>query len=175
MHHHSGHPYKRRSVAQRWIFFPTCLVALASLLCTPLIGAGQYTGRNHALVFHGHHVNVASVEAARWLISEERQDSDEHHVSTLPQPVPIPGGINVPPLIHVFSPGPVGQGFQGFDIEPNVITNFSGFTAQGYPTTLNAAQDNNGNLYDIMTDMRVFQGEYVAADGTHHRGTFVFI
>jgi hypothetical protein len=170
MNHHLRHPTKGRSVSQLWISFPLCLVAAASLLCTPLIEGEGYSSLNRTFAFHGHGLNAAYHSAAtRW------QDSDEHHVSTLPQPVPIPGGINVPPLIHVFSPGPVGQGFQGFDIEPNVITNFSGFTAQGYPTALNAAQDNNGNLYDIMTDMRVFQGEYVAADGTHHRGTFVFI
>ena len=170
MHHHLSHPSKRRSVSQLWISFPLCLVAAASLLCTPLIGGEAYSRPNRTFALHGHRLNAAYHSAAmRW------QDSDERHVSTLPQPVPISGGINVPPMIHVFSPGPVDQGFQGFDIEPNVITNFSGFTAQGYPTALNAAQDNNGNLYDIMTDMRVFQGEYVAADGTHHRGTFVFI
>jgi hypothetical protein len=166
-HHHSGHPHNRRSVAQRWIFFPLCLVALAALLCTPLIGAGQYTGGNHPLVFH-HHVNIASIEAARWLISQERQNSEEHQVSILPQPVPIPGGINLPPLIHVFAPSDL-------DTEPNVITNFKGFSALAFPTGTNAARDSNGNFYDLSTDMRVFQGEYVAADGSHHRGTFVFI
>jgi len=168
MNHHSGHPHKRRSVAQRWIFFPLCLLALASLPCTPLIGAGQYTGGNHALVFHRHHVNVASVEAARWLISQERQNSEERHVSTLPQPVPIAGGLNLPPLIHVFAPSDL-------DTEPNVITNFKGFSALAFPTGTNAARDSNGNFYDVSNDMRVFQGEYVAADGSHHLGTFVFI
>ena len=162
MNHHSGHPLNRRSVAQRWIFFPISLVALASLLYTPLIGAGQYTGRNHAFGFHHHLVNVASIEAARWLISEER------HEATLPQPVPIAGGINLPPLIHVFAPSDL-------DTEPNVITNFHGFSALAYPTGTNAARDSNGHFYDMQNDMRVFQGEYVAADGSHHRGTFVFI
>jgi hypothetical protein len=143
-------------------------VALASWLCTPLIGAGQYTGRIHAFAFHGHFVNVASVGAARWLNSQESQDSEEQHVAILPQPVPIPGGINVPPLIHLFGP-------TDLDTEPNVITNFKGFSALAYPTGTNAARDSNGNFYDLQTDMRVFQGEYVAADGSHHRGTFVFI
>jgi hypothetical protein len=167
-HHHSGHPHNRRSVAQRWIFFPLCLLALASLLYTPLIGAGQPTGRNHAFAFHGHFVNVASVGAARWLNSEEGQNSEEQHVSILPQPVPIPGGINLPPVIHVFAPSDL-------DTEPTVITNFKGFSALAFPTGTNAARDSNGNFYDVSDDMRVFQGEYVAADGSHHRGTFVFI
>ena len=72
MSHHSGHSLNRRSVAQRWIFLPLCHVALASLLYTPLIGAGQPTGRNHAFALHGHFVNGASVGAARWLNSERR-------------------------------------------------------------------------------------------------------
>ena len=86
----------------------------------------------------------------------------------LPQPVPIPGGINLPPVIHVFAPSDL-------DTEPTVITNFKGFSALAFPTGTNAARDNNGNFYDVSNDMRVFQGEYVAADGSHHRGTFVFI
>ena len=46
-------------------------------------------------------------------------------------PKPIPGGIQIPdgPLIHVFAPGPVDLGFQGEDVEPNTITDFSGFSA----------------------------------------------
>jgi hypothetical protein len=61
------------------------------------------------------------------------------------------------------------------DTEPNVITNFKGFSALAFPTGTNAARDSNGNFYDVSNDMRVFQGEYVAADGSHHLGTFVFI
>jgi len=86
-----------------------------------------------------------------------------------------PGGVLLPPLIHVFAPGPVDQGFQGTDIEPSVITNFRGFSAIAYPGGLSAAKDSNGNTCDLVTDIRVFQGEYVSADGAHHRGTFVFI
>jgi hypothetical protein len=166
-HHHSGHAH-RRSVVQRWIFFPLSLLALASLLCTPLIGAGQPTGRNHAFAFHSHFINIASVGAARWLDLEERQRSEDRHLTILPQPVPIAGGINLPPVIHVFGPSDL-------DTEPTVIANFKGFSALAYPTGTNVARDNNGNFYDMSNDIRVFQGEYVAADGSHHRGTFVFI
>jgi hypothetical protein len=88
-------------------------------------------------------------------------------------PVPIPGGINLPPVIHIFAPGPVSLGFQGFDVELSGITNFQGFSALGYLG--GTASDSNGNSYNVATDMRVFQGEYVSADGSHHRGTFVFI
>ena len=170
MNHHSGHPIKGRSVAQGWVFSTLCLVTLALLLHTPLIGARQHSDHHRPFVFHGNRVSVAQpMDAARWAIQEDR------HGSTEPQPVPIPGGILVPPLIHVFAPGPVALGFQGTDVEPNVITNFRGFSAIGYPGGTGTAKDSNGKTYDLATDMRVFQGEYVAADGSHHRGTFVFI
>jgi len=88
-------------------------------------------------------------------------------------PVPIPGGISLPPVIHIFAPGPASLGFQGLDVELNGITNFRGFSALGYLG--GRASDSNGNNYLVGTDMRVFQGEYVSQDGSHHRGTFVFI
>lgn len=86
-------------------------------------------------------------------------------------PVPIPGGLA--PSVHIFAPGPVSLGFQGLDVELNGITNFRGFSALGY--LAGTATDSNGNTYNASTDMRVFQGEFVSPDGSHHRGTFVFI
>jgi hypothetical protein len=86
-------------------------------------------------------------------------------------PVPIPGGLA--PGAHIFAPGPLSLGLQGVDVELNGITNFQGFSALGY--LAGTATDSNGNNYDVGSDMRVFQGEYVSADGSHHRGTFVFI
>jgi hypothetical protein len=90
-------------------------------------------------------------------------------------PVPIPGGDVVPPLgaLHAFFPGPTSIGDDGFDIEPSTITNFKGFT--GVAMLAGTATDANGNNFDLASDLRVFQGEYVSADGRHHRGTFVLI
>jgi len=88
-------------------------------------------------------------------------------------PVPIPGGIDVPPLIHVFAPGPVDLGFMGEDVEPNTITNFQGFSALAYVG--GTATDSDGNSYTMQTDMRVFSGTYVSADGSVLHGTFAFI
>jgi len=85
-------------------------------------------------------------------------------------PVPISGGLA--PGVHIFAPGPPPIG-QGLDVELNSITNFRGFAALGY--LAGTATDSNGGSYDVGSDMRVFQGEYVSADGSHHRGTFVFI
>jgi hypothetical protein len=91
------------------------------------------------------------------------------------EPIPIPGGDVIPPLIHQFVPGPVelGPPFEGVDVEPNGITNFRGFIAMG--VLAGTATDGDGNTYDMFSDIRVYQGEYVSADGSLHRGTFVEI
>lgn len=90
-------------------------------------------------------------------------------------PVPIPGGDVFPPVgfLHAFFPGPTSIGDDGFDIEPSIITNFRGFT--GVAMLGGTATDSKGNSFNLGSDIRVFQGEYVSADGRHHRGTFVLI
>jgi len=87
------------------------------------------------------------------------------------EPVPIPATFPGTPF-HVLAPGPT-PGFMGENVEPNVITNYRGFTA--YSVAAGSATDGDGNPYDMVIDMRVFQGEYVSSDGSHHRGTFGFI
>jgi hypothetical protein len=93
-------------------------------------------------------------------------------------PVPIAGGdVLGPPtfppfLVHQFLPGP-GSGFDGINAELNGITNFRGLATLAYTT--GTATDKNGRNYVAQTDIRAYQGEYVAADGTHSRGTFVEI
>ncbi len=89
-------------------------------------------------------------------------------------PKPIPGGLPVDDeIIHVFVPGPVDLGFMGENVEPNVITDFNGFTAMGYVN--GTATDAEGNSYTMLTDIRVFQGTYVSEDGSVLTGTFAFI
>ncbi len=91
-------------------------------------------------------------------------------------PVPIPGGF-VPfpgaPFIHVLAPGPADLGFMGEDVEPSTITNFQGFSALAY--VVGTATDADGNSYAMQTDMRVYSGTYVSADGSVLHGTFAFI
>lgn len=104
-----------------------------------------------------------------------------------PLPVPVAGGDVIPnpngssSLWNVFSPG-VGAFLDGQDAEPNIITNFKGHVAMGY--TLGTASDNKGNQYAVITDIRVYQGEYVGGVPTYigggttssrGRGTFVLI
>ena len=77
------------------------------------------------------------------------------------EPVPIPGGDILPPLFNQFFPG-TGPGFDGLNADPHGITNFRGSVAMGY--TNGQAVDNHGTSYGIITDIRVYQGEYVGGE-----------
>lgn len=98
-------------------------------------------------------------------------------------PVPIPGGDVIAPfgLFNQFFPG-VGTGFDGLDADPHGITNTDGFVAMGYTT--GTAKDNNGKAWNVITDIRVYQADYVGAEANggagrtksaRARGTFVEI
>ena len=83
-------------------------------------------------------------------------------------PVPIPGGDVLPQLVpagssifwNQFTPG-TAAGFDGLDADPHGITNFRGVVAMGY--TLGPATDNKGMAYQVITDIRVYQGDYIGA------------
>jgi hypothetical protein len=115
------------------------------------------------------------------------------------QPIPLPGGDIIPPtplpggglfpsygLYNQFFPGPPNQTppFDPIDADPHGITNFRGVTAMGY--TSGSAKDNSGTRYTVITDIRVYQGEYVGGEiadantagatrSARARGTFVEI
>jgi hypothetical protein len=98
-----------------------------------------------------------------------------------PAPSPIPGGLELAPgvVIHVFPPGDpavtlpfTGITLQGFDVEPSTITDFNGSTALAYHVGRVRASD--GRTYNLETDIRAFEGEYVA-DGAVRRGSFALI
>jgi hypothetical protein len=104
------------------------------------------------------------------------------------QPIPIPGGDIAPPygLFNQFFPGPPNATppFDPMNADPQGITNFRGVTAMGY--TSGTATDNHGKTYIVITDIRVYQGEYVGGEtadansagatrSAHSHGTFVEI
>ncbi len=96
----------------------------------------------------------------------------------VPQPKPIPGGPA--PTLHVFGPGPLGVTLPfsrlplpGLDVEPSVITDRTGFTALAYH--VGRAKGSDGRTYNLETDMRAYQGTYVASDGSTRKGSFAFI
>jgi hypothetical protein len=100
----------------------------------------------------------------------------------LPAPSPIPGGFDAgPPLgfLHIFLPGPedartpfFGIPGEGLDVEPSTITDFKGFTA--FAVVAGQAEGSDGKTYNVEFDLRVMEGEYIAEDGSHHRGAFAF-
>ena len=105
-----------------------------------------------------------------------------HRDRARPAPRPISGGIELPSgaVIHVFAPGPshitlpyTGVQLQGLDVEPSVMTDFSGFTALAFHVGL--AIDGDGKRYLLETDMRACQGTYVAQDGVSRHGSFAFV
>lgn len=73
-------------------------------------------------------------------------------------PVPIAGGDIIPPFVTQFLPGP---GLDGLNAEPHGIINFDGVVAMGY--TAGTATDSHGHMYNIGTDIRVYQGTFVGA------------
>jgi|ERR1700732_4860129 hypothetical protein len=79
------------------------------------------------------------------------------------QPVPIPGGDLLAPfgLFNQFFPG-VGPIYDGLNAEPHGITNFRGLVAMGY-TTGTATEINSGRNFNVITDVRVYQGDYIGA------------
>src|SRR5215469_14220609 len=82
------------------------------------------------------------------------------------QPIPIPGGDIIPGygLFNQFLPGPPDQTppFDPMNADPHGITNFRGVTAMGY--TSGTATDNHGKNYAVLTDIRVYQGEYIGGE-----------
>jgi hypothetical protein len=105
----------------------------------------------------------------------------KHIKAPLPPPKPILGGPEIPGtppvVIHEFLPGPVGitlpftgLPLEGLDVEPSTITDFKGFTALAYHA--GTATGSDGKKYNLETDIRVMEGEYVGEDGRRHEGTF---
>jgi hypothetical protein len=101
----------------------------------------------------------------------------------LPAPLPIPGGGEAPPpvgFVHGwFVPGPEGTVTPiiripalGLDVEPSLITDFMGVTA--FTILAGQAEGSDGKTYNLESDLRVMQGQYIAEDGSRQQGTFAF-
>jgi hypothetical protein len=98
-----------------------------------------------------------------------------------PAPNPIPGGLELAPgvVIHVFGPGDpavtlpfTGITLQGLDVEPSTITDFKGSSALAFH--VGTARASDGTMYNLETDIRAFEGEYIVDDEVH-RGSFALI
>jgi hypothetical protein len=110
-------------------------------------------------------------------------DGRGNHDHDAPIPKPIPGGLAVgDPLgtIHVWAAGksgitlPFSHGqLQGIDTEPTTIGDFSGVSAVAFH--VGTATGKNGKRYNLETDMRIFAGTYIAANGQRRQGAFGLI
>jgi hypothetical protein len=85
------------------------------------------------------------------------------------QPIPLPGGDVIAPfgLFNQFLPG-VGNGFDGLNADPHGITSFKGLVAMGYG--VGTATDSTGRSYLTVTDVRVYQGEYIGGEANGGAG-----
>jgi hypothetical protein len=80
-------------------------------------------------------------------------------------PVP-PGGA------HIFAPGPRGR-LQGPQANPSSVGDFDGAVALAY--LKGRATGGDGHRFLMLNDMRIMSGDYLAADGSRHHGSFAFI
>ena len=124
---------------------------------------------------------LAGTALAHGLAQPARADDDGNGLAVLPPPRPILGGDVIPPQIHAWEPGEppglalpfTGAVFDGLNVEPTTLRDFSGFTAQAYP--VGTATGSDGHHYNLEGDIRVFDGTYVAETGTRQHGTFALI
>jgi hypothetical protein len=143
-------------------------------------GAPRRIGRRRLLVGTG---AAAAVVGSVGAVSRVKPASATELRRAKPAPLPIPGGFDAGPpvgFVHAFLPGPVGSFTpffrlpgSGLDVEPSTLTNFKGFTA--FAVLSGQAEGSDGKTYNVEFDLRVMEGEYIAEDGSHHRGAFAFL
>lgn len=83
------------------------------------------------------------------------------------------GAMPVPPGgPHIFAPGPRGR-LQGPQANPSSVGDFDGTVALAYLKA--RATGGDGHRFLMVDDMRIMSGDYLAADGSRHHGSFAFI
>jgi hypothetical protein len=141
--------------------------------------AGAILDRRKFVLTAAGTVGVASLGSPRTTTAADSTSTKRRRVPVAPNP--IPGGIELSPgfVIHVFGPGDpavtlpfTGITLQGFDHEPGTITDFKGSTAVAYH--VGTARANDGTTYNLETDIRAFEGDYVV-DGVVHSGSFALV
>jgi hypothetical protein len=117
----------------------------------------------------------AGIVGLGWRSAHAATASHASHRRVRPAPKPIPGGIEVAPglVIHVFAAGDpavtlpfTGITLTGVDVEPSTITDFNGHSAVAYH--VGTARASDGRTYNLETDIRAFEGEYVVDGETRH-------
>ena len=88
-------------------------------------------------------------------------------------PVALPDPVPVIPGAAIYAPGPRRLGFAGLGQDPSSIGNFRGVVALAY--LRGKFRDPSGRRVLLNNDIRIMQGDYVAADGIQRHGTFGFV
>jgi hypothetical protein len=137
--------------------------------------AGAHFGRRSALLGTAAALASAALVSPSAALARDRDDDGR------PQPAPKPIVATLPGTdFHVMGPGPTsitlpfsrGQ-LMGLDVDPSVITDFSGFAALAYP--VGSVQGSDGKHYNLEGDMRIFSGTYVLAMGARREGAFCLV
>jgi hypothetical protein len=150
---------------------------------------GYEPGISRRRFFHTAAAGATALAFGSGLSSRAHAQADHFgHGEPLPEPKPIPGGIDLselglkPPydFIHEFAPGPKGVvlpftkvALEGLNVEPSTITDFKGATALAYH--VGKAKGSDGKTYNLETDFRIMEGRYVSVEGTRREGTFAEI
>jgi hypothetical protein len=121
--------------------------------------------------FLGRTAGAAGLLAASGLVPRARANG-------CGEPKPIPGGINVPPFIHILLPGYPGFGMDPATNDPSVITDFNGHIGLAYVRGMGTHTDLQTGAESRLpfeVDLRFMKGEYVDAGGRHMHGAFALI
>ena len=90
-----------------------------------------------------------------------------------PAPADDTDPIPVLPGSRILSPGPRALGYGGRRADPSTIGDFRGLVALAY--LRGKVRDASGRRWIMANDVRLFRGDYVAADGMPREGTFAFV
>jgi hypothetical protein len=117
---------------------------------------------------------AAAGVASLWPTAAAASGSSAGGRSVLHPPRPIAGGTQAPgfqppfDFIHIFSPSANDR-----NVEPATITDFNGAVA--FAVVLGSATGSDETRYNLSVDIRAFEGDYIAEDGSSRRGTFAMI
>jgi hypothetical protein len=141
-------------------------------------------GRRHVILASTGALAGAVLAAPAVYASDDRDDPGRGRRPAQPAPQPIPGGLQIGPtptdLIHVWPPGKAGLTLPysggtllGLDYDSATIFSFDGSVAVAFH--VGTATGGDGTRYNLETDLRAFEGSYIAKDGSRHQGAFALI
>lgn len=93
-------------------------------------------------------------------------------------PNPIPGGIDIPPFIHILLPGYPGFGMDPATNDPALITDFNGHIGLAYVRGTGIRTDKEtGDTMELPfeVDLRFMKGVYIGEDGQNCNGAFALV